>query len=106
MVGNLVKCSVLIVMLLQGLPVLAAQRNTFTVARVIDGDTCVLENEERVRYLGINAPEEGDPYFEEATQANSDLVAGKVVRLEPQDPSRDTQGRLLAYVFLDGVLRE
>jgi len=103
MVGNLVKCSVLIVILLQGLPVLAAQKDTFTVARVIDGDTCVLENEERVRYLGINAPEQGDPYFNEATQANSDLVARKEVRLEPKDPARDTQGRLLAYVFMNDV---
>ena len=77
MVGNWVKCSVLIVMLLQGLPVLAAQEDTFPVARVIDGDTCVLENGERVRYLGINAPEEGDPYFEEATEANHNLVAGE-----------------------------
>jgi len=103
MVGNLVKCSVLVFLLLTGLPVFAAQKDTFTVARVIDGDTCVLENEERVRYLGINAPEEGDPYFEEATQANSDLVTGKVVRLEPQDPSRDKEDRLLAYVFVNDV---
>jgi len=103
MVGNLVKCSVLVFLLLTGLPVLAAQKDTFTVARVIDGDTCVLENEERVRYLGINAPEQGDPYFNEATQANSDLVAGKVVRLEPKDPSRDKDDRLLAYVFVNGV---
>ncbi|MEE9192497.1 MAG: lamin tail domain-containing protein [Candidatus Aerophobetes bacterium] len=103
MVGNWVKCSVLMVMLLQGLPVLAAQKDTFTVVRVIDGDTCVLENGERVRYLGINAPEEGDPYFEEATQANHNLVAGKEVRLEPQDPARDRGGRLLAYVFVSNV---
>jgi len=103
MVGNLVKCSVLIFLLLTGLPVFAAQKDTLTVARVIDGDTCVLENEERVRYLGINAPEEGDPYFEEATEANYNLVAGKVVRLEPQDPSRDTRDRLLAYVFVSNV---
>ena len=103
MVGNLVKCSVLIIMLLQGLPVLAAQKDTFTVVRVIDGDTCVLENGERVRYLGINAPEEGDPYFEEATEANHNLVAGEEVRLEPQDPSRDTRDRLLAYVFVSNV---
>lgn len=103
MVGNLVKCSVLVFLLLTGLPVLAAQKDTFTVARVIDGDTCVLENEERVRYLGINAPEQGDPYSHEATQANSDLVEGKIVRLEPQDPSLDAQGRLLAYVFVSNI---
>ena len=101
--GNLMKRSVLILILMQGLPVLAAQRETFTVVRVIDGDTCILENSERVRYLGINAPEEGDAQCNEATQANNDLVMGKEVRLGPQDPSRDRGGRLLAYIFLDGV---
>ncbi len=103
MVANLVKCSVLMLIFLQGLVVFAAQKDTFTVARVIDGDTCVLENEERVRYYGINAPEEGDPYFEEATQANHNLVVGKKIRLEPQNPSRDENDRLLAYVFVNGV---
>jgi len=98
-VANLVKRSVLILIFLQGLPVLAGQRETFTVVRVIDDDTCVLENEERVRYLGINAPESGDPQFNEATQANNNLVVGKQVRLAPQDPSRDKEDRLLAYVF-------
>jgi len=102
-VGNLVKHSVLILILLQGLPVLAAQRETFTVIRVIDGDTCILENGERVRYLGINAPEEKDAQFNEATQANNDLVTGKEVRLELQNPSRDRGGRLLAYVFVDQI---
>jgi len=103
MVGNLVNCSVLVFLLLTGLPVFAAQKDTFTVARVIDGDTCVLENEERVRYYGINAPEEGDPYFEEATESNHNLVAGKEVQLEPKDPSRDKDDRLLAYVFVNEV---
>jgi hypothetical protein len=36
-----------------------------------------LESGERVRYLGINAPEGGDPLFNEATQANNNLVGGK-----------------------------
>jgi micrococcal nuclease len=102
-VGNLVKRSVLILILLQGLPVFGAQTNTFTVVRVIDGDTCALQNGTPVRYLGINAPESGDPQFNEATQANSNLVVGKEVRLEPQDPSRDKEDRLLAYVFVDEV---
>ncbi len=101
--GNLVKRSVLILIFLQGLPVFGAQRNTFTVVRVIDGDTCILQNGERVRYYGINAPESGDPQFNEATQANNNLVAEKEVRLEPKDPSRDKDDRLLAYVFVNGV---
>ncbi|GAF73794.1 unnamed protein product [marine sediment metagenome] len=84
-------------------PVLASQTAAVTVVGVVDGDTCILDNGQRVRYLGINAPERGDALFEEATQANNNLVAGKKVRLEPQDPSRDKKERLLAYVFVDEV---
>jgi len=31
-----------------------------TVSRVIDGDTVVLANGERVRFIGVDAPEVGD----------------------------------------------
>lgn len=99
--GNLVKCSLLILILLHGVSVLAAQTETVSVIRVIDGDTCILGNGERVRYYGINAPEKGDPHFKEATEANNNLVAGKEVQLEPKDPSRDKNDRLLAYVFVN-----
>ncbi len=101
--AKLAKCSAFIFILLCGVPALAAQMETVRVIRVIDGDTCILENGERVRYYGINAPERGDPQFSEATQANNNLVAGKEVRLEPKDPSRDENDRLLAYVFVDGI---
>ena len=101
--ANLAKCLVFMVILWCGVPVLASQAETVRVIRVIDGDTCILENGERVRYYGINAPEKGDPQFSEATQANNNLVAGKEVQLEPKDPSRDENDRLLAYVFVDGI---
>jgi len=100
---NLAKYSAFIVVLLFGISVLAAQAETVSIIRVIDGDTCILQNGERVRYYGINAPEKGDPQFNEATQANNKLVAGKEVRLEPQDPSRDKEDRLLAYIFVDEI---
>ena len=101
--ANMAKCSVLILILLCAVPVLAAQTETFIVARAVDGDTCILDNGERVRYYGINAPEKGDPQCNEGIQANNNLVTGKKVRLEPQDPLRDEDGRLLAYVFIDGI---
>lgn len=101
--ANLAKYSAFILVLLFGISVLAAQAETVNITRVIDGDTCILQNGERVRYYGINAPEKGDPQFNEATQANNKLVTGKEVRLEPQNPSRDKEDRLLAYVFIDGI---
>lgn len=73
---------------------------TATVDYVIDGDTIILTNGERVRYLGINAPEKGQPYSTEATRANERWVGGKRVKLELDIQTRDRYGRLLAYVWV------
>lgn len=70
--------------------VVAAER----VARVIDGDTVLLEDGRKVRDAGINAPEDGDIRFRDSTQANNLLVGGKEVRLD-FGPSR-TSPRLIA----------
>lgn len=92
----------LILIVLCGIFVLGtAEIETVTVLRVIDGDTCLLDDGREVRYLGIDAPEEGDKYFDEATLANNKLVGGKEIRLELGSPEQDRDGRLLAYVFVD-----
>jgi endonuclease YncB( thermonuclease family) len=69
------------------------------VTRVIDGDTIVVGTE-RVRLLGIDAPETGECYARDATLHLNHVAIGKQVQLEP-DPSqddRDRYGRLLRYV--------
>jgi endonuclease YncB( thermonuclease family) len=81
-----------------------AADETATVSQVLDGDTCQLADGRHVRYLGIDAPEKGDPLAEDATQIHNRLVGGKTVRLELGRPNRDRDGRLLAYVFLDKKL--
>ena len=79
------------------------------VVRVIDGDTIVLENGEKVRYIGIDTPETKHPskpiayYGKEATEANRRLVENKTVRLEFDAQERDRYGRLLAYVYVDTI---
>ena len=73
---------------------------------VFDGDTILLSTGERVRYIGINAPEldpRGHKYEFMAIAArrfNTKLVKGKRVRLEFDKERRDSYGRLLAYVYL------
>lgn len=75
------------------------------VVRVIDGDTIVLANDERIRYIGMDTPEQGRPYYQETKAKNEELVKGKVVGLELDVQERDEYGRLLAYVWLDsGVM--
>jgi micrococcal nuclease len=78
---------------------------------VIDGDTLVLAGGQRVRVLGIDAPElekDGRPAEFLAHRAKamlSELTQGKVLRLEYDQLRYDHYGRLLAYLFLpDGSL--
>ncbi len=74
------------------------------VAAVFDGDTVQLESGQRVRYLGLDAPEvehdgtAGDCFAEEAKRANRELVLHKKVSLHYDRETMDHHGRLLAYV--------
>lgn len=73
------------------------------VARVIDGDTIELSDGSRVRYLGIDAPESGEYYASEATAKNRELVEGKIVELQRGEQDCDEYGRLLRYVYVNGI---
>jgi endonuclease YncB( thermonuclease family) len=91
-----------VLLLLLSTALIAASNATDLVTRVrevIDGDTMVLRDGRKVRYLGINAPEHGQPYAREATNFNRRLVNGLPVRLEFDQVREDRYGRLLAYVF-------
>lgn len=79
---------------------------TARVARVVDGDTVVLEDGRRVRYIGVNTPELNHPQRGEepgaraATEQNERLVAGREVRLERDVQQFDRYGRTLAYIYV------
>lgn len=78
----------------------AADGAELRVTRVLDGDTVVLADGRQVRYLGVNAPEAGEPFSAKARELNRHLVEGKVVRVVPGRVRRDRYGRLLGYVYL------
>lgn len=71
------------------------------VKRVIDGDTIELESGAIVRYVGINAPDNGQPFEEESTDFNKKLIEGKKVKLEYDAYRSDRFGRILAYIIID-----
>jgi micrococcal nuclease len=93
------------------------------VERAVDGDTLKLENNERVRLIGIDTPEmhESAKLYRDSQKSGQDvkviqamgkrayiftrdLVEGKRVRLEFDAEMRDKYKRLLAYVYLkDGT---
>ena len=75
--------------------------NSFKVKRVIDGDTFVLDNEQKVRLIGINAPESDDCYASESTDLAIQLLEGKNVILEKDISDTDKYGRLLRYAYSD-----
>ena len=90
-----------------GLP--AADR-LVQVARVIDGDTLLLETGHRVRLIGVNTPEmthadqPSEPFGREASKFTRSLAEGKRVRLEYDRERRDEYRRILAYVFVNDRL--
>jgi len=78
------------------------------VERVVDGDTIVLADGRKVRYIGIDTPESVDPrkevecYGLEASFKNKELVEGKQVWLEKDVNESDRYGRILRYVWILG----
>jgi hypothetical protein len=71
------------------------------VSKVIDGDTLELSNGEKVRLLGLNAPEIDEPFGEDAKNFLASLIEGKVVLLETDLIEKDEYGRKLAFLFLN-----
>lgn len=84
------------------------------VVKVVSGDTIhvfVNGEVERVRYIGVAAPDPGDggaragePEGYQALQFNRTLMNAKNVRLELDVQERDAEGRLLAYVWLGEIM--
>ena len=88
----------------KGVETAGGEEGDFFVEGVIDGDTIRLTGGEVVRYIGIDTPEVGEPFYEEARARNMELVGGGRVRVEvcAEEP-RDRYGRTLAWVYTDGV---
>lgn len=73
------------------------------VTRVIDGDTIELENNQKVRLLGVDTPERGQCGYQEAKKNMQDLVLAKrIILVADGKQSTDRYGRLLRYVDLGG----
>ncbi len=73
------------------------------VARVIDGDTFVTQEKEKIRLGGIDAPEYPDQCLSlEAKQRLTQLINGQRVVIEPIKKGKF--GRTLALVFKDDLL--
>lgn len=82
------------------------------VRYVVDGDTFILENNQHVRMIGIDAPEvehrrhgkKGEPFGKESRRYLRSLIEGEEIELAGGPEPFDRFGRRLAYVYLvDGT---
>jgi len=81
----------------------AAAHLSGTVREVVDGDTFTLAGGLRVRLIGINAPETGQPYATEAKAELERLVLNQTVSLESDVSETDAYGRLLKYAYVSYI---
>jgi micrococcal nuclease len=82
------------------------QRDVAQVVSITDGDTIRVDIHGatyRLRYIGMDTPETGQPFADAATAKNRALVEGKTVLLIKDVSETDIYDRLLRYVVADGV---
>lgn len=79
----------------------------FRVKTVYDGDTVMLEDDRKIRFLGINTPEiqhrdkQADAGGDEAKRWLTDKLKNTKVRLEVDSDKTDKYGRTLAHLFTE-----
>ena len=78
------------------------------VHQIIDGETVELQFSKQqfevVKLVHVDAPNEGEPLYEQATQRLRELmIKDSVVKVERAELTRNKEGHLLAYVWKDGA---
>lgn len=77
------------------------------VASITDGDTFRALSadgaNEPVRLIGLDAPDRGDPMWEDASTLLGSLIGERTVLLVRDQSDRDRFGRLLRYVYVGEV---
>jgi micrococcal nuclease len=77
------------------------------VLDVRDGDTIQVQLDtgviETVRYIGIDAPEQGDALYELSAEANKSLILDRDVCIWKDVSERDRYDRLLRFVRIDVI---
>ncbi|MFQ5502804.1 MAG: thermonuclease family protein, partial [Phycisphaerae bacterium] len=104
--GLLISCGTLLVRSLLGSDGDAAEERPtrVEVKRVIDGQYLKVSPDDRLVYAGIRTPHENEPFHDEARMRNEELVLGQELRLRFDDVTRDEDGRLMAYAFIDDLM--
>ena len=89
---------------------LADPEHLYLVTEITDGDTFWIDDQYKVRLIGVDAPESRDPnkpvecYAQAASRFLTDLLLNHQVTIEKDVSGTDRYGRLLRYVYHDGVM--
>jgi len=87
-----------------------AGHSYYQVKKVYDGDTVLLSNGQKIRFLGINTPEVESRHKsaqaggEDAKRWLQKTLKNKKIRLEKDIEKRDKYNRLLAHLFTEDNL--
>jgi len=76
----------------------------FLASRIIDGDTLEINTGEKIRLSGINTPEIGECYYQEAKDKLLELTKDKLIYLEQDISNKDAYNRSLRYVYVNEAL--
>jgi len=103
------------------IPTISLSQDYYIVKRVVDGDTLLLKNGQRVRLIGVDTPEVhiSKKLYRDAERSQRDIKTirelgkkasdfvkslvkpGDRIKLEYEWQGEDKYGRILAYVFLE-----
>jgi micrococcal nuclease len=84
-------------------------RESVVITHVLDGDTIETAGGKRVRLIGIDTPElntdidSSQCFASESAKITQQLLENQTVELEKDNEDIDKYGRLLRYVYSDGV---
>ena len=96
----------LVVLVLSQVFLVGLKFEKLVFTKIVDGDTFWVTNlrdgsEWKVRLWGVNAPDPGKCYFDEATKILEQELMNSIVTYDRQ--GYDGYGRILAKVYVDGV---
>ena len=78
--------------------------NITTVTEIIDGDTFRLSDSTLVRLIGIDTPEKGQAFYDEAVALAESVLIDKPVSLIFNKEKSDRYKRSLAYLKVDSLI--
>ena len=82
------------------IPIHPEDNMIYVATYITDGDTFKINNNTRIRLLGIDAPEKNECYYQESRQALIDLIEHKEIKLEKDITDKDRYDRWLRYAIL------